>query len=80
MKYLDPSEQVLVPVFMTVRGDTARLLTEMAKEIGVSLDELLSGIAEDAVIGLEEPSPKLDDVVIPNSTNAFDLLRYLSNE
>ena len=78
MKYLDNSEQVPFPVFMTVRGDTARLLIEMANEIGVSLDELLSGIAEDAVMGLEEPTPDFDDVVIPNSASSYDLLQYLS--
>ena len=66
MKYLEPSgEQSLIPLIISVRAETARLLSEMAREMGVSLDEVLSFIAEDAVIGLESNSKALEDIFIP---------------
>ena len=48
MKYLDPSEQVLFPVIISVRADTAELLSFMADDMGSSVDDLLSAIAEDS--------------------------------
>ena len=75
MKYLDPSaDQVLVPLIISVRADTAQLLSEMAKEMKVSIDEILSSIAEDAVIGLERDGSFLDDVYIPDKCSREDLL------
>ncbi len=78
MKYLEPSgEQSLIPLIISVRAETARLLSEMAREMGVSLDEVLSFIAEDAVIGLESRSKELEDIFIPDKCSMEDLLKAM---
>ena len=78
MKHLDPSQDILLPAVLTVRADTADLLLEMASDMDVSLDELLSSLAEEAVGGLN-PRPRfLEDVIIPDSFKRTDLLKFLS--
>ena len=60
MKYLDPAEQVLVPVVLSLRGDSAALLSEMASEMELSLDELVSSITEDSLLGLAKSRNFMD--------------------
>ena len=79
MRYIDPSEQVLVPVIISIRNDTASLLDEMTKELECSLDELLSGIAEDSVAGLQPKVEFFSDVVIPDRVSTYDLLKAFKN-
>ena len=78
MKFLDPSEQVLFPVFLSVRADTADLLMEMAKEMDISLDEVLSAIAEESVTGLSRPQQFLEDVIIPDKCSMDDLFKSIN--
>ena len=47
-----PSSRVLFPAILSISDESAALLQEMAKDMSISLDELLSGIAEDSVSGL----------------------------
>ncbi len=77
MKFLDPAEQILLPVVLSIRADTASLLAEMATELDSSIDELLSSIAEDAVSGLSKEESFLEDVVIPDRCSTEDLIRSL---
>ena len=87
MNYLDPAERVLFPVIITVRADTAELLDEMANEMEVSMDEVLSAIAEESVneLGssryasskLEGVSDFLDEVLIPDRCSTEDLLKLM---
>ena len=77
MKYLDPAEHVLFPVVISVRADAAELLQEMAREMGTTLDELISALAEDSACELSGPREFLDDVVIPESCSTEDLLKML---
>ena len=77
MKYLDPSERVLFPVILSVRADTAELLKEMANEMDVSMDDVLSAIAEDSVCDLAGSRVFLNDVVIPDRCSTEDLLKRL---
>ena len=83
MNYLDPAERVLFPVIITVRADTAELLDEMANEMELSMDEVLSAIAEESVseIGASSSlgggSPFLDEVLIPNRCSTEDLLKLI---
>ena len=76
MKYLDPGEHVLFPVVLSVRADVAVLLREMADEMGTTMDELISALAEDSACDLESYCPKerLEDVVIPDKCSTEDLL------
>ncbi len=77
MKFHDHSERVLFPAFISVSSDSAHLLAQMAEEMEVSLDELLSGIAEDAVSELQKNSLTMNDVFIPDQCSREDLLKYL---
>ncbi len=79
MKFIDPfADEVLVPVVITVRAETAELLSEMAAELEVSLDEVLSSLAEESVIGLKSHSSGvLDDVEVPDKCSKQDLLKFL---
>ena len=79
MKFLDPSEQILLPVCLSLRGHTFDLLTEMASEMNISVDELLSGIAEDSVIGLKRSKNFLEDVYIPDRCSMDDLIQSLND-
>ncbi len=77
MKYLDPSEHVLLPVLISVRADAAELLSEMALEMGTTIDELISALAEDSACDLSRPSEFLDDVVIPDRCSTQDLMNRI---
>ena len=80
MKYVDPAEQVFIPLLVSVRADTARLLREMASELEVSIDELFSCIAEDSAINIERENCFFEDVLIPDRCSSEDLLRSLNKK
>ena len=73
MNFHDPSRRVLVPVILSVSLETADLIDEMAVEMDISIDEVLSAIAEDSISGLKKPSTFLEDVVIPDRCSTKDL-------
>ncbi len=77
MKYLDPAKSVLLPVIISLRPETARLLTEMAEDMDVSIEEVLSAITEDSVDELCNRPEFEEDVVIPSSCSREDLLKFL---
>ncbi len=87
MNYLDPAERVLFPVIITVRADTAEMLDEMANEMEVSMDEVLSAIAEESVsdLGASSSTPStlaggrafLGEVLIPDRCSTEDLLNLM---
>ncbi len=77
MKYIDPAELVLLPTIISVRADTAQVLREMANDMDVSMDEVLSALAEDSVSQLGSNKLFLDDVFIPDRCSAQDLLDSL---
>ena len=49
-----PGDKNLFPVTISVKADTARLLSEMASHLGISLEDIISVLAEDAAIDLEK--------------------------
>ena len=77
MKYLEPGDRVLFPVMISLRADAAKLLREMASEMGTTLDELISALAEDSVCDLSGPPENLEDVYIPDRCSTKDLLERL---
>ena len=77
MNYLDPAERILFPVILTVRADTADLLREMAGEMDVTMDEMLSAIAEESVSELGGGNELLNDVFIPERCSTKDLLKLI---
>ena len=54
MKFLNPqNEYVPLRINLSLRRDTIRLISEMARDMGIGFDEVLSFLAEDSVIDLE---------------------------
>ena len=73
MKSLNPkNEYIPLSVKISVRRDTLRLLEEMADDMGISINEVLSFLAEDSVIDLQLDE-ELEKVYIPNKCSLEDL-------
>tara|TARA_Y100001968_G_scaffold251771_1_gene237013 strand:- start:3921 stop:4160 length:240 start_codon:yes stop_codon:yes gene_type:complete len=70
-------DEVLFPVTISVKADTVRLLSEMARDMGISIDDVLSVLAEDAAIDLESDFRYLDRISIPDKCSREDLLKAL---
>ena len=79
MKYFDSyrDHNIKVPITISIKASTADLLHEMAAEMGISLDEVLSVLAEDAVIGLEHCNQPFEMIRIPDKCSKNDLLSAL---
>ena len=77
MKSANPeNEYIPLDIRISVRRDTLRLLAEMAQDMGISINEVFSFLAEDSVIDLE----LLDDlnrIEIPNKCSLDDLKNEL---
>tara|TARA_Y100001968_G_scaffold134192_1_gene122454 strand:- start:741 stop:974 length:234 start_codon:yes stop_codon:yes gene_type:complete len=71
MKFPGSPSRVLFPALISITDESAALLNEMAHDMGISLDELLSGIAEDSVSGLGQLN--LSSNEIPNSVSTQEL-------
>ena len=73
MKSVNPkNEYIPLDLKISVRRDTLRLISEMAKDMGVSINEVFSFLAEDSVIDLKLIE-NLDDIEIPNKCSLNDL-------
>jgi len=76
-------DQVLFPVTISVKANTARLLSEIASDMGISLDDVLSVLAEDAAIDLERgdrrsnSNPVKIQTFIPEKCSREDLLKEI---
>ena len=73
MNSIDPkNEYVPLSVKISLRRDTLRLLGEMASDMGISINEVLSFLAEDSVIDLELDE-EIEEIKIPNKCSLDDL-------
>ena len=73
MKSANPeNEFVPLELRISLRKDTLRLISEMAEDMGISINEVFSFLAEDSVIDLELLED-LNKVVIPNKCSFNDL-------
>ena len=54
-----------------MRRDTLRLISEMAQDMGISINEVFSFLAEDSVIDLELLED-LNEIEIPNKCSLED--------
>ena len=73
MKSINPkNEYVPLRINISLRRDTFRLISEMANDMGISIDEVLSFLAEDSVIDLEIDED-LRGIRIPSSCSLEDL-------
>ena len=77
MKSANPNnEYIPLDLKISVRRDTLRLISEMAKDMGISINEVFSFLAEDSVIDLQLLE-NLEDVEIPNKCSLNDLKNEL---
>ena len=77
MKSANPeNEYVPLDLRISVRRDTLRLISEMAQDMGISINEVFSFLAEDSVIDLELLED-LNEIEIPNKCSIDDLKKAL---
>ena len=73
MKSANPeNEYIPLDLRISVRRDTLRLISEMAHDMGISINEVFSFLAEDSVIDLELLED-LNEIEIPNKCSLNDL-------
>ena len=77
MKSANPeNEYIPLDLRISVRRDTLRLISEMARDMGISINEVFSFLAEDSVIDLELLED-LDQIEIPSKCSIDDLRNAL---
>ena len=77
MKSANPeNEYIPLDLRISVRRDTLRLISEMAQDMGISINEVFSFLAEDSVIYLELMED-LNNIDIPNKCSIEDLKNAL---
>ena len=77
MKSANPeNEYIPLDLRISVRRDTLRLISEMAEDMGISINEVFSFLAEDSVVDLELLED-LNEIEIPNKCSLDDLKNAL---
>jgi len=77
MKSANPeNEYIPLDLRISVRRDTLRLISEMAQDMGISINEVFSFLAEDSVIDLELLED-LNETKIPSQCSLEDLKNAL---
>jgi len=77
MKSVNPeNEYIPLDLRISVRKDTLRLISEMARDMGISINEVFSFLAEDSVIDLELLED-LNEIEIPSKCSVDDLKKAL---
>ena len=77
MKSANPeNEYIPLDLRISVRRDTLRLISEMAQDMGISINDVFSFLAEDSVIDLELLED-LNEIEIPNKCSLDDLKNSL---
>ena len=80
MKSANPeNEYIPLDLRISVRRDTLRLISEMAQDMGISINEVFSFLAEDSVVDLELLED-LNQVEIPNKCSLNDLKKAILNK
>ena len=70
------NEYIPLDLRISVRRDTLRLISEMAQDMGISINEVFSFLAEDSVIDLELLDD-LNEIEIPSKFSVDDLKKAL---
>ena len=71
------NEYIPLRINISLRRETLRLISEMANDMGISLDEVFSFLAEDSVIDLEIDE-ELKGIKIPSSCSLEDLREIIN--
>ena len=67
-------QNISINVNLSLKNETLRMLIEMADDMGASLEDVLSSIAEDSVIDLKRLQDDLGIVIIPERCSTQDLI------
>tara|TARA_B100000700_G_C14650505_1_gene671750 strand:- start:53 stop:292 length:240 start_codon:yes stop_codon:yes gene_type:complete len=70
-------KNISVTVNLSLKDETLRMLIEMADDMGASLEDVLSTIAEDSVIDLKRLQNDLGIIIIPEKCSKQDLINSL---
>jgi len=70
-------QNISFSVNLSLKDETLRMLIEMANDMCVSLEEVISSITEDSVIDLERLQDDLGIVIIPEKCSKQDLINSL---
>ena len=77
MKSANPeNEYIPLELRISLRRGTLRLISEMAQDMGISINEVFSFLAEDSVIDLELLED-LNEIEIPSQCSIDDLKNAL---
>ena len=77
MKSANPeNEYIPLDLRISVRRGTLRLISEMAQDMGISINEVFSFLAEDSVMDLELLDD-LNEIEIPSKCSINDLKNAL---
>ena len=77
MKSANPENEFIpLDLRISVRRDTLRLISEMAQDMGISINEVFSFLAEDSVMDLELLED-LNGIEIPSKCSIDDLKNAL---
>ena len=68
---------ISISVDLSLKDETLRMLIEMADDMGTSLEDVISSIAEDSVIDLKRLQDELGIVIIPEKCSKQDLMNSL---
>ena len=80
MKSANPeNEYIPLDLRISVRRDTLRLISEMAQDMGISINEVFSFLAEDSVIDLELMED-LNNIDIPSKCSLDDLKKQIAKD
>ncbi len=71
-------QNISFSVNLSLKSETLRMLIEMADDMGASLEEVISSIAEDSVIDLKRLQDELGIVIIPEKCSTQDLINSLN--
>ena len=70
-------QNISFSVNLSLKNETLRMLLEMADDMGASLEDVISSIAEDSVIDLKRLQDDLGIVIIPEKCSTQDLINSL---
>ena len=70
-------KNISINLNLSLRDETVRLLIEMADDMGASLEDVLSSIAEDSVLDLKRLQDDLGIIIIPEKCSKEDLINSL---
>ncbi len=70
-------QNISISVNLSLKDETLRMLIEMADDMGASLEEVLSSIAEDSVIDLKRLQDDLGIIIIPEKCSQQDLINSI---